>query len=1465
MIFMMQRLCPLLLRLLLFSLIGGGMGHYQDNSGDQQQDQLQLQLILIENNEFNDSENLKNIHKEGYCVMFGTGGSKTPFGAQLPAVHNFPAPVATQDEIDLLKDILGNSIDDIDWLSNIDTLEELHLCCNGDQLNTLKTNFQRVEPIISSCPACKTNFFKLFIEFTCSPNQSKFLNITESQDSTSMPGEEIVTALSYYVDDFFASNFYDSCKFIKFGATNGFAMDLIGGGAKEYKGFLKFLGDEKPMLGGSPFQINFKYPSDTLFDSAVFKPLNDTVRLCNDDDIRFRCACSDCPDSCPTLPDIKPPGRCKIGGVVPCFSFAVILVYSFLFLFFIGFIIIHKRKNKKFLSRLESSRHFYRYSDNNDRFGGGGNFNDYRRNSILDYLDDFDEEDDYYDDLQNDNDAESLDINHLLLQKTYPINNYLEKWFSKLGLICSLYPYTAISLSLFISLVLSSFTYFIQFETNPVNLWVSSSSDAFQERTIFEEQFSPFYRTEQIYLSYLNNSKSILSEYEIIEWWFEVENEILSLSPLRNNETLETVTYDDICFKPTGDYCILESFTQYYYGDISNLPEIDWKENVEHCAETPVDCLPIFQQPLKKNLVFGGDEDSPVLDSKAIVVTFLLHNDNNQTSDQIINSKIWESTLKTYLINLQDIAYSKGLRLTFSTEISLEEELNKSTTTDIKIIVLSYIFMFAYASLALGGSSLLSLIKNGFQKVNNYHDQDDRYSILREIGKSLIYTRFSLGLIGIFIVLLSVFASAGFWSLFGVKSTLIIAEVIPFLILAIGVDNIFLISNELQIFNNSNYSNESIHERISKTIGKIGPSILLSSTCEFLCISISSFVSMPAVRNFALYSAVSVLFNSLLQLTCFVSVLSLDQRRMEDKRLDLLPFLKLDDIRSHRSSESNSSSVIHGRLPTNSNSNNTNQLVLGSDIEDDSIHNETIQTLNQLLDTSNDNVFNNIMKDYYVPFILSKKVKKSIIFIFTIWFGISLSMIPNIKFGLDQRIAIPSGSYLIDYFNDMYEFLNVGPPIYVVVSDVDVTTRSVQQSLCGRFSTCDEFSLMNIMEKEFEMKNLSTIAEPTASWVDDFFTWLNPTLSECCRFKKNTNETQFCSPFQPSRQCEVCYEDREPGWNITMEGLPEHEEFMKFFNEWIQSPSDPCPLGGKAPYGSSIKVDDETNNITYSYFRTAHIPLKSQNDFINAYRNSLRIIKNLKDNLSIDTIFAYSPFYVFFVQYATIVNLTVKLVLSALVILFLISSILLGSVRTSMILIFVVISIIINILGVMSLWSISLNAVSLVNLMICIGLAVEFSIHIVKAYTFSDITKDSFRNDNGGVLGNGNSNININSRVIRVYNSLVTVGGSVFGGITLTKLIGVIVLAFARSKIFEIYYFRMWISLILIASIHSLVLLPVLLTYWGGKFYSNSLIASNINEELVNRLRLAQSGDYGDDEDEDYENCGDSITNLIGN
>lgn len=60
-------------------------------------------------------------------------------------------------------------------------------------------------------------------------------------------------------------------------------------------------------------------------------------------------------------------------------------------------------------------------------------------------------------------------------------------------------------------------------------------------------------------------------------------------------------------------------------------------------------------------------------------------------------------------------------------------------------------------------------------------------------------SKISLGIAGILIVLSSVACSIGIFSYFGVPVTLIVAEVIPFLVLAIGVDNLFIIVQTLQV------------------------------------------------------------------------------------------------------------------------------------------------------------------------------------------------------------------------------------------------------------------------------------------------------------------------------------------------------------------------------------------------------------------------------------------------------------------------------------------------------------------------------------------------------------------------------------------------------------------------------------------------------------------------------------------
>ena len=60
-------------------------------------------------------------------------------------------------------------------------------------------------------------------------------------------------------------------------------------------------------------------------------------------------------------------------------------------------------------------------------------------------------------------------------------------------------------------------------------------------------------------------------------------------------------------------------------------------------------------------------------------------------------------------------------------------------------------------------------------------------------------SKISLGSAGILIVLSSVACSLGIFSYMGMPLTLIVIEVIPFLVLAVGVDNIFILVQTYQV------------------------------------------------------------------------------------------------------------------------------------------------------------------------------------------------------------------------------------------------------------------------------------------------------------------------------------------------------------------------------------------------------------------------------------------------------------------------------------------------------------------------------------------------------------------------------------------------------------------------------------------------------------------------------------------
>ncbi|BAO40346.1 niemann-Pick type C-related protein 1 [Kluyveromyces marxianus] len=1149
------------------------------------------------------------------CAMYGNCGKKSIFGASLPCPvsADFRPPLVDSKDIQFLVDTCGEEWKQYD-----------RLCCTREQMVALKENLNKAESIIASCPACKKNFETIFCHFTCSPHQRHFVDVIETSESRD--GREIVAELDVFVNGSWASEFYDSCKNVKFSATNGYAMDLIGGGATNYSEFMKFMGDEKPALGGSPFQINYKYEAkDSL---ALF---NEDVYRC--DDKVYKCACADCTESCPSLDSIRT-GRCMVAGI-PCASFFFMVTYAVLFVA-IGVWHVHifkeKRKAKQASNITQSPEPLLSEGNTSDTVNDNGLFVEYASDRNM-------------------------------------ANDSISKLLSKLVSKCIENPISVLSYtSILVSVLLAALILFGELETNPVNLWVNPSSSKFKEKEYFDKNFGPFYRTEQIFI--VNEDKPVL-EYETLKWWFQVEENITKAL-----KSSENVTYQDLCFRPTEDStCVIESITQYFDGILPD--ENSWKDQIKLCTDSPVNCLPSFQQPLKTNLLFS-DED--IFNANALVVTLLISNHSE-------SAVLWEQALENQLLLQKP---PKGIRISFNTEMSLEKELNSSN--DIVIVSLSYLIMFIYASWALK----------------------------RRSGG----TRYLLGCAGVLIVFASAISSAGVLSILGIKSTLILAEVIPFLILAIGIDNIFLITHEYDRVDESNPS-LSLDEKIIKCMRRISPSIVFSFICQGGCFLLATIVEMPAVRNFAICAAVAVFFNVLLQSTIYVCLLHFYEKYYDASNI--------------------------------------------------------IEVSNETSDNTEQN--NSLLERYFT--LIGKKRK--ILGIFFSWFLISLIFVPYVKFGLDQTMAVPQSSYLVNYFNDVYEYLNVGPPVYFVVKNLDLKSRPGQKSICGKFTECDEYSLSNILEIE---RSRSTIVEPAANWFDDFMMFLNPELDQCCRLKKGTDSV--CPPSFPPRRCETCYKNGE--WDYNMDGFPEGEEFMKYFDIWINSPSDACPLAGKAPYSSAVLYN--STDVIASTFRAAHSPLRSQEDYIQAYEDAQRIVNEMK---GLD-VFAYSPFYIYFVQYSTIVPLTLTLLSASILLIFLVSWWILGSIYTSIILSGTVCMIIVDIGAMMYLFGIRLNAVSLVNLLICVGLAVEFCVHITRAFTIVPV----------GVKKDNDS---------RVRYTMTTIGGSVLKGITMTKIIGISVLALTQSKIFQVFYFRMWASLIFVASLHALIFLPVVLSMFGGKCF----------------------------------------------
>lgn len=127
-------------------------------------------------------------------------------------------------------------------------------------------------------------------------------------------------------------------------------------------------------------------------------------------------------------------------------------------------------------------------------------------------------------------------------------------------------------------------------------------------------------------------------------------------------------------------------------------------------------------------------------------------------------------------------------------------------------------------------------------------------------------------------------SSIGIFAYGNLPATLIIFEVLPFLVLAVGVDHVFLFVQSYQ--RNEKFHTASLESRIAEICAEVIPSITLTSFIESICFLFGALSSMPAIRSFSLYAGCAIFINYIFSITGFLAVFIYDIKRQESGSLE---------------------------------------------------------------------------------------------------------------------------------------------------------------------------------------------------------------------------------------------------------------------------------------------------------------------------------------------------------------------------------------------------------------------------------------------------------------------------------------------------------------------------------------------------------------------------------------------------
>lgn len=245
--------------------------------------------------------------------------------------------------------------------------------------------------------------------------------------------------------------------------------------------------------------------------------------------------------------------------------------------------------------------------------------------------------------------------------------------------------------------------------------------------------------------------------------------------------------------------------------------------------------------------------------------------------------------------------------------------------------------------------------------------------------------------------------------------------------------------------------------------------------------------------------------------------------------------------------------------------------------------------------------------------------------------------------------------------------------------------------------------------------------------------------------------------------------------NVTIDT---EEEFIKTLKElWLFKPN---------PFSLDVKFNEDGTRIIASRLLIQAVNISDTN----GEKEMVRALRNICHQSSLN-VSVFHPYFVFFDQFELVRPTSIQCMVIGALVMMVVCFIFIPNILCCVWVALSIISIEAGVAGYMALWSVNLDSISMINLIMCIGFSVDFTAHICYAYMSSTAATPEER----------------------VKESLYALGLPIVQGATST-ILAVVSLVLAGSYIFLVF-FKMVFLVVFFGAMHGLFLLPVLLSMFG--------------------------------------------------